>query len=227
MNINKIALLSSAMLISTPLFADTQSNSAINSTVNTANNSSTKTAPSYGDNPNLLKVLAVKTQEKVQSTAEKVGAATERGIAKIKPTVDNTWNGTKEYTSEQAVIVRDNTRQGIDTAVKKVKQTKENLVGSGGVPIERNAMSEPAPQNSQIGQSNTVQYSAPIQQNTQTAHAPAPVAASIQPAQPIQTNTPTTDDSKLNQNADTEIQRQSLPFQNNTNSNDDNAGLPR
>lgn len=199
MNINKIALISSALLISTPLFADTQTNST------------TKTTPSYGDNPNLLKVLAVKTQEKVQSTAEKVGAATERGIAKIKPTVDNTWNSTKEYTTEQAVIARDNTREGIDTAVKKVKQTKENLVGSGGVPIQRGAMSQSAPQNNPVIQNNTVEYSAPMHQTTQ----------------PIQTNATNTDDSNLNQNADTEIQRQSLPIQNNATSNDDNAGLPR
>lgn len=195
-----------------------------------AQNQDTSKETTYGDNPNIVRVLAGKTQSAVQNTAEKIGAATERGIAKIKPTVDNTWNGTKEYTTEQAVIARDNTRQGIDTAVKKVKETKENLVGSGGVPIERGAMSQPIPQNNQIIQNNTVQYSAPIQQNIQTAQAsfePAPVPASVQPAQQVSSSLPATDDPNLNQNADAEIQRQSLPIQNNTTSNNDDSGLPR
>lgn len=195
-----------------------------------AQNQDTSKETTYGDNPNIVRVLAGKTQSAVQNTAEKIGAATERGIAKIKPTVDNTWNGTKEYTTEQAVIARDNTRQGINTAVKKVKQTKENLVGSGGVPIERGAMSQPIPQNNQIIQNNTVQYSAPIQQNIQTAQAsfePAPVPASVQPAQQVSSSLPATDDPNLNQNADAEIQRQSLPIQNNTTSNNDDSGLPR
>lgn len=195
-----------------------------------AQNQDTSKETTYGDNPNIVRVLAGKTQSAVQNTAEKIGAATERGIAKIKPTVDNTWNGTKEYTTEQAVIARDNTRQGINTAVKKVKETKENLVGSGGVPIERGAMSQPIPQNNQIIQNNTVQYSAPIQQNIQTAQAsfePAPVPASVQPAQQVSSSLPATDDPNLNQNADAEIQRQSLPIQNNTTSNNDDSGLPR
>lgn len=195
-----------------------------------AQNQDTSKETTYGDNPNIVRVLAGKTQSAVQNTAEKIGAATERGIAKIKPTVDNTWNGTKEYTTEQAVIARDNTRQGIDTAVKKVKETKENLVGSGGVPIERGAMSQPIPQNNQIIQNNTVQYSAPIQQNIQTAQAsfePAPVPASVQPAQQVSSSLPATDDPNLNQNADAEIQRQSLPIQNNATSNNDDSGLPR
>ena len=176
-----------------------------------AQNQNTTKETTYGDNPNIVRVLAGKTQSAVQNTAEKIGAATERGIAKIKPTVDNTWNGTKEYTTEQAVIARDNTRQGIDTAVKKVKETKENLVGSGGVPIERGAMSQSTPQNDSVSQNTSVQYNAPIQQI----------------APPIQTNVPTTDNPNLNPNSDSEIQRQSLPVQNNANSDDSDAGLPR
>ncbi|AMW77754.1 hypothetical protein AMD27_01835 [Acinetobacter sp. TGL-Y2] len=217
MNINKIALLSSALLISTPLFADTQTNST------------TKTAPSYGDNPNLLKVLAVKTQEKVQSTAEKVGAATERGIAKIKPTVDNTWNGTKEYTSEQAVIMRDNTREGIDVAVQKVKKTKENILGSNApnnVPIERGSLSQQA---NTVQQTNTAQQ--PTPQYITPAVAPTAVVQETPPVSPaLNQDSPTTE---------AEIQRQSLPIQNTTQnsttqnsqsstSNDDaDEGLPR
>ncbi|QIO09930.1 hypothetical protein [Acinetobacter lanii] len=216
MNMTKMALISSALLITTPLFAET----------------TTQTTPSYGDNPNLLKVLAVKTQEKVQSTAEKVGAATERGIAKIKPTIDNTWNGTKEYTTEQAVIARDNTREGIDVAVKKVKQTKENIVGSStpnNVPIERGSLSQ---------QTNTVQQSNNVQQATTTQQAaPQYITPAVAPEAPTPTPTPTP---TLNQNTATvepEIQRQSLPTQNspstnsssqnNTSNDDSDAGVPR
>lgn len=51
-----------------------------------------KNPPPYGDNPNIFKVLAHKTQEKVQHTAEKVEDATETGIAKIKPKVSQAWD---------------------------------------------------------------------------------------------------------------------------------------
>lgn len=201
MNMNKTILLSSALLITTSLFAETQT---------------TKATPSYGDNPNLIKVLAVKTQEKVQSTAEKVGAATERGIAKIKPAVDSTWNGTKDYTTEQATIARDNTRAGIDTAVKKVQQTKENIVGTSGpnnVPIERGSLSQsnvqPAPA-----------YIPPQITNDATHTQPAPTY--VEKLEPSQTTTTT----------EAEIQRQSLPIQSTPaqaphSIDDTDSGLPR
>lgn len=51
-----------------------------------------KAPPPYGDNPNIFKVLAHKTQEKVQHTAEKVEDATETGLAKIKPKVNQAWD---------------------------------------------------------------------------------------------------------------------------------------
>lgn len=54
--------------------------------------STTKKAPPYGDNPNIFKVFAYKTTDKVVDTAEKVGDATERGIDKLKPKVDEAWD---------------------------------------------------------------------------------------------------------------------------------------
>lgn len=178
-----------------------------------------KTPPAYGDNPNLLKVLTVKAQEKVQSAAEKVGAVAEKGVAKIKPGVDETWQNTKEYTSEQAVNARDHARQGIDNAVQKVKETKNNVFGSnqGNIPIERGTLSQP---------STPPLSSIPSQSSTPSQVVTAPAA--IQPNEPIQTietnQTPQTitppASSELNdsQNAQTEfhpseIQRQSLPIQ--------------
>lgn len=98
----------------------------------------------YGDNPNIFRVLAHKTGEAVQNTAEKVGDATEKGIHKIKPSFDESIENTKKYTSEKAIIARDNTRQGIDTAVKKVEQTKDRVMGknSYNVPIEQGSLSQ-------------------------------------------------------------------------------------
>ena len=203
----KTALLTSALLLTSSLYAET---------------ASVKAGPDYGDNPNIFKVLALKTQASVQNTAEKVGAATERGIAKIKPSIDNTWNGTKEYTTEQAVIARDNTREGIDTAVKKVKQTKENIMGTSGpnnVPIQRGNLS----QDSGTMQQSVSQYAAPQQSTPQYIE---PTVVNTAPI--IQDTTPTTP--TLNQNSsapEAEIQRQSLPIQSSSNNDDSDAGIPR
>lgn len=194
MKIMKSALLLSTSLILVPItFAQTDSK--------TQNNVQT----TYGDNPNLLRVLAGKTQTAVQNTADKVGEATEKGIAKIKPSVSQTWNNTKEYTTEQAVIARDNTRQGIDTTVKKVKQTKENIVGQGGVPIQRGSLSQTtspiSPTHATISQQIKNAPSQP--ENT-------PVAK--QQSTPMGNNSNL--DLKLNNEGEPEIQRQSIPIQN-------------
>lgn len=178
----------------------------------------------YGDNPNIVRVIAGKTQSAVQHTAEKIGAATERGIEKIKPTVDGTWNNTKDYTTEQAVIARDNTRQGIDTAVQKVKETKNTIIGHAGVPIERGTLSQTAP----------TQLSAPAVSLNSVPLNPAPVEPVLAP---IQHTVETQNQAVLNNEGEPEIQRQSLPIQNNLkqdNQTQDNpltedadAGIPR
>lgn len=67
--------------------AETNVNTQVQTTAET-----TKKTPPYGDNPNIFKVFAYKTTDKVVDTAEKVGDATERGIDKIKPKVDETWD---------------------------------------------------------------------------------------------------------------------------------------
>ena len=205
MNLSQTALWVSVCLLTTSLYAE----------------NTTKTAPAYGDNPNIFKVLAVKAQTSVQNTAEKVGAATERGIAKIKPTVDDRWKGTKEYTTEQAVIARDNTRVGIDKAVKKVKETKEAIVGtsgSNGVPIQRgtlsqNTLSNTTPTTTQPA--TTVVAASPIVQNQNS------VTTAISPSSNTSSNNSIS-------TTEPEIQRQSLPIQNSQPSNDsDDAGIPR
>lgn len=167
-----------------------------------------KTQP-YGDNPNIFRVLAHKTGTAVQNTAEKVGNATEKGIQKIKPHLDETIENTKTYTTEQATIARDNTRQGIDTAVKKVEQTKDKIMGktSSNIPIEQGRLSQSSTSpNSNIN--NAVPTTAPIA--TQ-----ASVIA--QPAQPAQ---PTVAQDQINISEEPEIKKQSLPIENNPSTTD-------
>ncbi|AYO53058.1 hypothetical protein [Acinetobacter wuhouensis] len=162
----------------------------------------------YGDNPNIFRVLAHKTSEAVQNTAEKVGTATEKGIQKIKPSFDATIENTKNYTTEQATIARDNTRQGIDTAVKKVEQTKDRITGknSYNIPIESGSLSQSST-TVNPSQNNTVPYTAPIVQE-------API--STQPIQqiPLPQN---------NEQEEPEIKKQSLPIENNATVNPSNG----
>ena len=193
-------------------------------------NNTQKTAPAYGDNPNLIKVLAVKAQDKIQTAAEKVGAVTERGVASIKPNVDQTWQNTKEYTTEQAVIARDNTRQGIDTAVQKVKQTKENLRGSGGVPIERGSMSQTStvPMSTHAPVINSI----PTQpQVIETIPVPpsTPSASSVTSDSPISNTQSNISNSNPQNNiefSESEIQRQSIPIQSSSASTPVNVETP-
>lgn len=107
----------------------------------------TKTPPPYGDNPNIFKVLAHKTGEKVQNTAERVGAATERGIDKIKPKVDNAWEETKTYTEEQSERAKASLQRGANKVAETANNTRDVIVGTnkGSVPIERGSLSQPSP----------------------------------------------------------------------------------
>lgn len=191
MNKIKMVCITTAILATTSIYAQSSSE--------------TKTTLPYGDNPNIFKVLAYKTGQAVQNTAEKVGNATEKGINKIKPKVGETWDNTKTYTTEQAEIARNTTRKGIDTAVKKVNETKDNIVGTSGgnVPIERGNLSDAS------------MSSVP---SPTTVTAPVITAPPIAPAQ------------NASAQEEPEITKQSLPLNNasakQTTSNDD-VGVPR
>ena len=177
-----------------------------------------KTTP-YGDNPNIFKVIAKKTGSAVQNTAEKVGEATENGIRKIKPKFDETIDNTKTYTAEQATIAKENTQKGIDTAVKKVEQTTDRVLGRTeyNVPIEQGSLSQP-------------------QIPTKTAYevtAATPTTTVLSPLTPIAQ--PTT---VQNTQVEPEIVKQSLPIENTTtkqtensstkaSNEDDTSGVPR
>lgn len=175
-----------------------------------------KTTP-YGDNPNIFKVIAKKTGTAVQNTAEKVGEATENGIRKIKPKFDETVDNTKTYTAEQATIAKENTQKGIDTAVKKVEQTKDNVFRKTeyNVPIQQGSLSQP-----QIPTNTTYEVTAP-----------APATTVLAPLMPIAP--PTT---MQNTQVEPEIVKQSLPIENtttkqtensSTKASNDASGVPR
>ena len=175
-----------------------------------------KTTP-YGDNPNIFTVIAKKTGTAVQNTAEKVGEATENGIRKIKPKFDETVDNTKTYTAEQATIAKENTQKGIDTAVKKVEQTKDNVFGKTeyNVPIQQGSLSQP-----QIPTKTTYEVTAP-----------APATTVLAPLMPIAP--PTT---MQNTQVEPEIVKQSLPIENtttkqtensSTKASNDASGVPR
>ena len=162
-----------------------------------------KTTP-YGDNPNIFTVIAKKTGTAVQNTAEKVGEATENGIRKIKPKFDETIDNTKTYTAEQATIAKENTQKGIDTAVKKVEQTKDNVFGKTeyNVPIEQGSLSQP-----KIPTKTTYEVTAPAPATTVLAP-----LTSISPPTTVQ-----------NAQAEPDIIKQSLPIENTTTKQTENS----
>ena len=138
MTIKTILLFSTAILVAVPSFAQTSLPK------NTQTQSDTKPIAPYGDNPNLLHVFAYKTQEGVLNTAEKVSEAAERGVAKVKPTVERVWNNTKTTASN----TRDKVDQGaVEVAHKanqKIQDTKDILGGSNTqpIPIEQQPLSQ-------------------------------------------------------------------------------------
>lgn len=162
MKILNVILLSTTLLSTSALYAQNE-----------------KAPPAYGDNPNLFAVLAHKTGVAVQNTVEKVGAATERGIEKVKPKVGEAWENTRDYSKEQADLALSNTRQGINTAVQKVNDTKDQVIGTsaGNIPITQGRLS----------QSSTLQNTAPqvitpqVNENSNTGSAlpqlPRPIQA--------------------------------------------------
>ncbi len=146
-----------------------------------------KTPPPYGDNPNIFVVLGHKAKDAVQNTANKVGAATERGIQKIKPKVDNTLENTKTYTEEQATLAKENTIKAKDKVVQKWHDTKDNVLGVNGgtVPIQQGELSQSS------GTTSSPVTTVPVQNTAQVAPAnnisTAPATIQTSPAVTNQT----------------------------------------
>lgn len=165
-----------------------------------------ETKTDYGDNPNIFKVLAHKTGEKVQNTAERVGAAAERGVEKIKPKVDNAWEETKIFTEQQTERAKVGIQKGADKVSETANHTRDAIVGTnkGTVPIERGNLS-------QSSTTSTVQTTpAPVSSPSSTTPVTNPtitapqadVAITIDPTQ-----------QHLNEPVEPEMSQLSLPTQ--------------
>lgn len=135
----KTVLITSAILVSTSVLAQTS----------TAAPAHSHPAP-YGDNPNIFKVLGYKAQQKVQNTAEKVDTAAQKGVAKVKPKVENAWEDTKDFATEKSAIAKEKSQHAAATVNQKINETKDHIIGSPNdqpAPIISHPLSESSTSN--------------------------------------------------------------------------------
>lgn len=135
----KTVLITSAILASTSVLAQTS----------TAAPAHSHPAP-YGDNPNIFKVLGYKAQQKVQNTAEKVDTAAQKGVAKVKPKVENAWEDTKDFATEKSAIAKEKSQHAAATVNQKINETKDHIIGSPNdqpAPIISHPLSESSTSN--------------------------------------------------------------------------------
>ena len=105
---------------------------------------SQKPVKPYGSKPNIFLVWAYKTQEGVLGTAKKAGGAAERGVAKVKPSVDQAWDNTKDIASNTAHKVDEGAQKAAQSANAKIQETKDAIGGKPQqpAPIEQRPLSE-------------------------------------------------------------------------------------
>ena len=119
-NQSKAVLFVSAILATTPIFAQTNTTQPV------------KQSPAYGNNPNIFVVLGHKTKEKVETTFSKIGNATERGVNKIKPAAQKTAD-IAEYSAEKTV---DKTIDKTTTFAEKTKDFADQTIEKTTTGIE-------------------------------------------------------------------------------------------
>ncbi|ANC36846.1 MULTISPECIES: hypothetical protein [Acinetobacter] len=129
----KILCITSSILVSSSLFAETLQPQQVNETTS-------KTMP-YGDNPSLGRVLLYKTGKGIQNLGDSIQGASEKTSNKIS----EKWKDTKEFTAEKAEVVQ----QKADTAKvfteQKIEQAKQNITSSRNgenIPIEQGELSK-------------------------------------------------------------------------------------
>ncbi|EHU2110270.1 hypothetical protein N1009_001129 [Acinetobacter baumannii] len=129
----KILYITSSILVSSSLFAETPQPQQVNETTS-------KTMP-YGDNPSLGRVLLYKTGKGIQNLGDSIQGASEKTSNKIS----EKWKDTKEFTAEKAEVVQ----QKADTAKvfteQKIEQAKQNITSSRNgenIPIEQGELSK-------------------------------------------------------------------------------------
>lgn len=131
-----------------------------------------KAPPPYGDNPNIFKVLAHKTQEKVQHTAEKVEDATETGLAKIKPKVNQAWDA---VTGGEA--------QNVPIEQKPLNQSSNNTPAPKPNPVAPAAIVQP-PTTPNIPAKSNAETQQPASATTEASPAGSTMPAATTPRLP-------------------------------------------
>ena len=129
---------------------------------------SQKPVKPYGSNPNIFHVWAYKTQEGVLGTAKKAGGAAERGAAKVKPSVDQAWDNTKDIASSTVHKVDEGAQKAAQNANAKIQETKDAVAGKPQqpAPIEQRPLSE----SSSAGSQTAPKKAAPAGSSAPTAY---------------------------------------------------------
>ena len=99
----------------------------------------------YRDNPNIFEVLGQKTLDTAQDAANAVDRSAQKGIAKVKPKVAETWHETKTYSEEQTEIAKENSQKAAATVNRKWNEAKASVLGdpnSPPAPIESHPLSQ-------------------------------------------------------------------------------------
>jgi hypothetical protein len=137
MNKVQILCVTTALMASSSLWAADTTNAASN-----APNAVPEKAMPYGDNPSLGRILLYKTGKGMQNLGDSIQGASDNTSQKMS----EKWKSTKEYSSEQAEIVQEQTKKATQYTAKKWQDTKDAVVGTneGNVPIERAELSQPS-----------------------------------------------------------------------------------
>jgi hypothetical protein len=128
MKMIKILMISSTILASMPLLAQTSINQTDTSPSTPISTQNPDTP--YGDNPNIFKVLGHKAQHTAQNAVAAVDQAAQKGIEKIRPQVATAWQETKVLGAETSAVAKQKSRQAAATLNQKVNQTKAGITGS-------------------------------------------------------------------------------------------------
>lgn len=119
----KTVLITTALLATSPLFANTAVNASANAEVKTGEQGVLHSITSGVSN------TAHKAGEGIQHTAEKVDQGVAVGVDKTRSTSKKVWDGTKTFTEETTDAVKDKAEDAKDFTVEKTKDTKSYVGG--------------------------------------------------------------------------------------------------
>ena len=144
----------------------------------------------YGDNPNIFSVIGHKTQEKVVQGAAKAGEVTQKGISKIKPSVDQAWDVvTAKPVYKVPIEHKALSQSSTATAASTSSPVLTTPMSQAAQPVaEATAKAQPNTATTEASKLTPATQSQPMSKLT-PARAPAPSQATDHPSS---TKTPTT-----------------------------------